>query len=86
VISGFVLDVPPATIEGRARRLEPAAGEDRRPGALSLPAPSEPTASALPAAKSAGPAEPPPSSFLRTEGRYKLHRGIRPQARKTASK
>ena len=25
VISGFVLDVPPATIEGRARRVEPAA-------------------------------------------------------------
>ncbi len=84
VISGFLLDVPPTTIEGRVRKLEP--GEDRLPRALSLPAPPEPTAPTPEVARSAGGTEPPSSSFLRGEGRYKLHWGIRPQARKTASK
>ncbi len=86
VISGLLLDVPPTTIEGRVRKIEPATGEDRMPRALSLPAPPEPTAATRPAARSAGGTEPPSSSFLRGEGRYKLHWGIRPQARKTASK
>jgi hypothetical protein len=82
--SGFLLEVPTATIEGTASEIKEVIADP--PAAAALPPPSEPAAPSLPVAEHSRPANPPRSSFLRDGGRYKLHWEIRPQARKTASK
>jgi hypothetical protein len=87
VISGFILDAPTVTIEGEATEVAALiADQPATSPALSLPAPLQPEAPALPVVQSPPPAEAPRKSFLRGEGRYKLRWEIRPQLRKTASR
>ncbi len=87
VISGFILDAPTVTIDGDAIEVPPiAADRPPPPGTLSLPAPLEPEAPALPVVQSTPKAEAPANSFLRGEGRYKLRWQIRPELRKAASR